>query len=291
MKKQKQKKPWWVELLSWVATILAAAIVALLVKGFVVELVRVDGESMLDTLQHGEIMVVTKYDYGSFWTALPWQSTEAQELSTRFNIGGGTINRFDVAVVRYPGSGTINYVKRIVGLPGDRISLKDGFLYVNGAVCDEPYVSEKYRLADVESIGDEIVVDFLSNLDEFVIPRSGDLVTFVASAEEQGAVELLVNGQPGCWYGIASDLVDDDGNVLRVNVSGIYLNGEDMLGSDRLGELIGKQYKLKDDLYFVMGDHRNNSSDSRFIGPVNRSDIIGHVRQVVFPFADWRGVE
>ena len=42
--------------------------------------------------------------------------------------------------------------------------------------------------------------------------------------------------------------------------------------------------------YFVMGDHRNNSNDSRSIGPIDRSMIIGHVRQVVFPFNQWRGV-
>ena len=42
--------------------------------------------------------------------------------------------------------------------------------------------------------------------------------------------------------------------------------------------------------YFVMGDHRNNSNDSRSVGPIDRDMIVGHVRQVVYPFSQWRGI-
>ena len=42
--------------------------------------------------------------------------------------------------------------------------------------------------------------------------------------------------------------------------------------------------------YFVMGDHRNNSNDSRSVGPIDRDMIVGHVRQVVYPFNQWRGI-
>ena len=48
---------------------------------------------------------------------------------------------------------------------------------------------------------------------------------------------------------------------------------------------------MNEDYYFVMGDHRNNSNDSRSVGALERSAIIGHARSVVFPFANWRGVE
>ena len=44
-------------------------------------------------------------------------------------------------------------------------------------------------------------------------------------------------------------------------------------------------------MYFVLGDNRSNSNDSHLIGPIERSMIIGHVRQVVFPFGNWRAVE
>ena len=49
-------------------------------------------------------------------------------------------------------------------------------------------------------------------------------------------------------------------------------------------------YTVPEGKYFVMGDHRNNSNDSRSVGAIDRDMIVGHVRQVVFPFSDWRGV-
>ena len=48
---------------------------------------------------------------------------------------------------------------------------------------------------------------------------------------------------------------------------------------------------MDEDYYFLMGDHRNNSNDSRSVGAVERSMIIGHVRRVVFPFSEWRGIQ
>lgn len=56
-------------------------------------------------------------------------------------------------------------------------------------------------------------------------------------------------------------------------------------------ELIGKEFTVDEDYYFVMGDHRNNSNDSRAVGAIERSMIIGHVRRVLYPFSSWRGVE
>ena len=55
--------------------------------------------------------------------------------------------------------------------------------------------------------------------------------------------------------------------------------------------LTGKTFTVDDNYYFLMGDHRNNSNDSRNVGAVERSMIIGHVRRVVFPFSTWRGVK
>ena len=51
-----------------------------------------------------------------------------------------------------------------------------------------------------------------------------------------------------------------------------------------------RAYEVPEGKYFVMGDHRNNSNDSRSVGAVERSMIIGHVRRVVFPFSGWRAV-
>lgn len=200
--KEKVKKTVGQEILSWVLTILVAVIAALLIRSFVFEPVRVDGASMNDTLADGEIMFVTKFDYSSTWLSMPWQSNDAKEKAPRFTFGGNP-QRFDVVICRYPGRGDTNFVKRVIGLPGDTIELKEGYLYVNGEKYDEPYISDEYRDG------------WLNNTNPFTVPE----------------------GQ-----------------------------------------------------YFVMGDHRDNSNDSRSVGPIDRNMIVGHVRHVVFPFNKWRAV-
>ncbi len=206
MKKQhmeKRKKSPAREILEWVLTILAAVAVALAVRSFVFEPVRVDGTSMDDTLADGEIMFVTKFDYGTAWLTLPWQDAETKEKAPRITTGGNP-ERFDVVICRYPGRGDTNFVKRVVGLPGDTVELRNGYLYVNGERYEEPYVSAVYRGGFLNETGPFVVSD---------------------------------------------------------------------------GE------------YFVMGDHRNNSNDSRSVGPISRDMIIGHVRTVLWPFDSIRGIE
>ena len=201
-KKKKEKRTVGQEILSWILTILVAVAAALVIRSIVFEPVRVDGSSMDDTLANGEIMFVSKFDYSSTWLCLPWQSKEAKEKAPRITFGGNP-QRFDVVICRYPGRGDTNFVKRVVGLPGDTIELKEGYLYVNGEKYDEPYINDEYR--------------------------SGPLNTMSAREVPEGK-------------------------------------------------------------YFVMGDHRNNSNDSRSVGAIDRNMIIGHVRQVVYPFGEWRGI-
>jgi len=206
--KKKEKKTVGQEILSWVLTILVAVLAALVIRSIAFEPVRVDGLSMEDTLDDGEIMLVTKYDYSSTWFCLPWQSNEAKENAPRLTFGGNP-KRFDVVICRYPGRGDTNFVKRVVGLPGDTIRLEDGYLYVKEAGqeeevrYEEPYVKDEYRTGRLNTYG------------PFTVPE----------------------GQ-----------------------------------------------------YFVMGDHRNNSNDSRSVGAIDRNMIVGHVRQVLYPFSQWRGV-
>ena len=200
---KKQQKTVAREIPEWALTITAAVLMALLIRAFVFEPVRVEGESMDTTLANGEIMFVTKFDYASNWLSFPWQDAAAKEKAARLTTGGEP-KRFDVVVCRYPGRGDTNFVKRVVGLPGDTVELRKGWLYVNGERYEEPYIQDEYR--------------------------GGRLNTF-------GPVTV----PEGC--------------------------------------------------YFVMGDHRNNSNDSRSQGALERSSIIGHVRCVLFPFSSWRGVQ
>ncbi len=89
-------------------------LLALLLRFFVCMLVRVKGKSMMDTLHNGDFMLALRY--GLF----------------------GRIRRFDVVICRYPGRKG-HFVKRVVGLPGERISMEEGALYINGAEVTEDF--------------------------------------------------------------------------------------------------------------------------------------------------------
>lgn len=119
-KKGKEKKPVNVkkEILSWILTLGAAVIIALVIRTFLFEPVRVDGHSMDDTLANGEIMFVTKPEYLT-----------------------GDPQPGDVVICHYPGRGDTNFVKRVVGVPGDTLMFVDNVLIRNGEVVDEPYLT------------------------------------------------------------------------------------------------------------------------------------------------------
>ena len=282
--KKKEKKPLGQEILEWVVTILVAVIAALVIRSLVFEPVRVDGASMNDTLANGEIMFVSKWEYASTWLSMPWQSDEEKESAARFTTGFGSPERFDVVITRYPGRGDTNFVKRIVGLPGDRVKIEDGSLYVNGEKYEEPYINDDYRVSG-GSNG--------QTFSEVYVPKKGDALSLAYGDESQQWIELLVNGEAWGWRGISTDAVAADGDRLTYRRDGtLLLNGEDISGDEeQLRALVGKEFSLEKDLYFVMGDHRNNSNDSRAQGPVSRDMLIGHVRLVLFPFGSIRGVE
>lgn len=184
--KEKKKRTVIKEIWSWVFTIGIAVIIALLIRTFLFEPVRVDGESMCDTLQNGEIMFTTKLEY---WLGEP--------------------QRGDVVICHYPGRGNTNFVKRLMGVPGDTIYILNNVVYRNGEALDEPYLTPDRN---------------------------------------------------------------DNGFCMAPVTLG---EGE----------------------YFVMGDNRDNSHDSRnyysYTQPsaINRNMIMGHVRCVVFPFSVLRGIK
>jgi len=104
-------------LISWVVTLGSAVVIALLIRSFLFEPIRVQGESMRDTLANGEIMFVTKIDY-------------------IFN----PPKQGDVIICKYPGR-TEYFVKRLMGCPGDIIEIKNNLVYRNGELLEEPYLT------------------------------------------------------------------------------------------------------------------------------------------------------
>lgn len=112
-----KKKSWKRELLEWALCLATAVVLAMGIKAAIAEPIYVKGNSMLETLKNNEVMLVTKYDYLL-----------------------GEPERFDVVICHYPNR-TENFVKRVVGLPGDTVSVHGGVLTVNGQAYEEDYVT------------------------------------------------------------------------------------------------------------------------------------------------------
>ena len=297
-KKEKAKKSVGREILSWILTLLCALVAALVIRSVIFEPVRVDGESMLDTLLDGEIMLVSKYDYSSTWLSLPWQSDNEAQQAPRFVLGNPKL--LDVVICRYPARGAVDFVKRVTGLPGDTVELRDGFLYVNGELNEEEkaLVSDEYR---VHGPSDGYTFD------AYRVPKKGDSLTVSGSSIE---LRLQINGE--AWNRKETCLVakDAEGKQLKIysrkknensrggaheqEVSVIAYDGKEWTQGkwdEIIPTLTEQEFTVDEDYYFLMGDHRNNSNDSRSVGAVERSMIIGHVRRVVFPFSEWRGIQ
>ena len=172
------------ELMSWIVPIAIGLLLALLIKQFAFQFVRVDGPSMQPNLQNNERVVCLK----------------------QAKIHRGSVVVFDANGVDPQVSVKTEYVKRVIGLPGDTVEAKNGNLYVNGKKVDQSYISKSER-------------------------SSGT-----------GTWTLHSISQENSW-------------VLH--------NGA---------------YKVPKGEYFVLGDHRSVSNDSRYWGFVPKSKIVGVVK-------------
>ena len=137
-KQSEKKKSVGREILSWIVTLGAAVVIALLIRTFLFEPIRVDGGSMSDTLLDGEIMFVTKPEYLL-----------------------GEPQRGDVIICKYPDmtepekNRPENFVKRLIGVPGDTIEIVRNVVYVNGEAQEEVYLTSErndngFSMAKVE---------------------------------------------------------------------------------------------------------------------------------------------
>ncbi|MFA6849687.1 MAG: signal peptidase I [Selenomonadaceae bacterium] len=110
------------EVKDWVISILVAVVLAFFIRYFIVELYLVDGPSMQPTLLNHERLVVNKFIY-------------------RFRVP----QRGEVLIFKYPQDQSRDFIKRVIAIPGDTIEIKDGRVFVNQQLMNEPYILSKTR--------------------------------------------------------------------------------------------------------------------------------------------------
>ena len=121
----------------YLETILVCVIFVIFTRGFVFQQSKIPSGSMLDTLLIGDYIMVNRFLYAP--TSFDWEKSILPVRDVRHG---------DVVVFKFPTEPETDYIKRVIGLPGDTVELRNGALFRNGIYEEEPYVQEAYRLGD-----------------------------------------------------------------------------------------------------------------------------------------------
>ena len=258
--------------------LLFALIAALLIKTFLIETSRVPTGSMENTILVGDFLFVNKFIYGA---SSPRNIPFTNIRLPYFELPALTDpDRKDIVVFEYPGAreelkpeAVDNYVKRCIGLPGDTIEIHNKVIFVNGKEFYRP-PNIQYRKPGIEPPG---VTDpnifpkgYQWNGDNYgplVIPAKGDVVKLNKHNIEK--FRTLINRE-------------FEKEVVTVRGDDIFIEGNKVTS-----------YEIEDDYYFMIGDNRDNSLDSRFWGFVPRRLIIGEAFLIYWswnpaiPFSDF----
>ena len=201
------------DLIGSLQSLLGTVVIAIFVITFIVQAFQIPSESMENTLLVGDYLLVNKLCYGGHGLAdhfMPYQK----------------IARGDVIVFHYPVDPQQHFVKRVIGVPGDKLRMVSKKVLINGKPLDEPYVH---------------FLEPPNNLFRDNFPRT---------------------------------------DVYAVNMEGNWLLEMRKLVED--GQLI-----IPEGHYFVMGDNRDDSQDSRYWGFVPRENIIGRPLVIYWSVQDW----
>jgi len=213
---QAHKVPAWVE---FCVSFFPVILIVFVVRAFVAEPFRIPSGSMLPTLQSGDLILVNKFRYGIRLPILDKQI-----------IAMDSPQRGDVVVFRYPVDPKLDYIKRVVGLPGDEVLYRDQQLFVNGKEIPNQRVGEYFE---------------------------PDRASYVGQYREQlgeEAHEILLNRRAAQGFmPITRYPHRDQCQYIENGVSCTVPAGH----------------------YFMMGDNRDNSLDSRYWGFVPQDYIVG----------------
>jgi signal peptidase I len=210
------KQPWWVE---YSVSFFPVILIVFLLRSFLVEPFKIPSSSMVPTLLVGDFILVNKFTYG---IRLPVANRKIVEI--------GNPKRGDVMVFRYPEDPSLDYIKRVVGLPGDRLEYRNKRLTING------------QLVPVRQVDDYLLRERMQFSRRYLETLNG--------------VEHEI-------------LLEDDAPAVGQLPTRAAAAGNCNYNSSGLACTVPPGH------YFMMGDNRDNSSDSRVWGFVPDQNIVG----------------
>ena len=229
------RQPWWIE---YPVSFFPVILIVFLLRSFLVEPFKIPSGSMLPTLLIGDFILVNKYTYG---IRIPIVNKKILDLNNP--------QRGDVMVFRYPEDTSLDYIKRVVGIPGDSIEYRDKKLIINGVP------------AKLDAGGDYSYVE-------------GGL-NFISALRQLETVDSKSR----------SILTQKD--MPAVHLAGVkqFPFRENCVYNDS-----GFSCKVPAGHYFMMGDNRDSSSDSRYWGFVPDRNIVGKAFMIWWNFDELKRI-
>ena len=224
-------QPWW---LDWTAGLFPVIAAVFLLRSFLFEPFKIPSGSMIPTLQIGDLILVNKFHYG---IRLPVANTKVT--------AGTPVQRGDVMVFRYPPKPSVDYIKRVVGIPGDEVAYLNKKLTING----QPVASEA-----LPDYFDESVMRYFRHERESLPGKTHQII--------------IDNERPAFIPGVDEFPFRDH---CHYNVEGVVC-------------------KVPEGHYFMMGDNRDNSLDSRYWGFVPDKNIVGKAFFVWMNFGNFKRI-
>lgn len=224
------EQPWW---LDWTAGLFPVLVVVFLLRSFAFEPFKIPSGSMIPTLLIGDYIVVNKFTYG---LKLPIANTQMTE--------GEPVKRGDVIVFRYPPKPSVDFIKRVIGVPGDKVGYLNKKLTVNGV----PVPQDK--------------------LDDFLDKDLSQYFEHYRESIDGRQYDIIVDPRRAAFVGDTPEFPPEQKQHCKYSVEGVSC------------EVPAGQY-------FVMGDNRDNSMDSRYWGFVPQQNIVGKAVFVWMNLGNW----
>jgi signal peptidase I len=224
-------QPWW---LDWTAGLFPVILVVFLLRSFLFEPFKIPSGSMIPTLMIGDLILVNKFHYGVRLPVINQKITE-----------GTPPARGDVMVFRYPPRPSQDYIKRVVGIPGDEVAYLNKKLTINGKPLSKSSLPDFF---------DDDTMHYSKQFEELL----GDKKHRLLNEESQPA---FVSG--------ASDF--EFKQNCNYSIEGVVC-------------------KVPAGHYFMMGDNRDNSLDSRYWGFVPDKNIVGKAFYVWMNFGNLKRI-